>query len=178
MQMIILYGPPGVGKLTVARELATRTGYRVLHNHLTVDLVTSLFPFGSPEMWRLVKNFRLDMLAAAAESDLEGVIFTFVYGLGHDDEMMARFIETVESRDGRVTLVLLTADREIVLDRTEHESRAAFGKLRDREIARDLMNRETLDAPYPHRPSLVIDNTHLAPAEVADRIANELTSCP
>ena len=39
MKLVILYGPPGVGKLTVGRELAARTGFKLFHNHLTVDLV-------------------------------------------------------------------------------------------------------------------------------------------
>ncbi len=44
MRLVFIYGPPGVGKLTVATALATLTGYRLCHNHLTVNLVTALFP--------------------------------------------------------------------------------------------------------------------------------------
>ncbi|MBD0327065.1 MAG: AAA family ATPase, partial [Pyrinomonadaceae bacterium] len=47
MKLIFLHGLPGVGKLTVARELAKLTGFKVFHNHLAVDLVESLFEFGS-----------------------------------------------------------------------------------------------------------------------------------
>jgi broad-specificity NMP kinase len=47
MRLIFLYGLPGVGKLTVARELAEFTGFKVFHNHLTVDLVGSVFDFGT-----------------------------------------------------------------------------------------------------------------------------------
>jgi len=47
-QVIFLFGRPGVGKLTVGELLSVETGYRLLHNHAVVDLVTSLFSFGSP----------------------------------------------------------------------------------------------------------------------------------
>ena len=47
MKLIFLHGLPGVGKLTVARQLAALTGFKLFHNHLTVDLVTSVFEFGS-----------------------------------------------------------------------------------------------------------------------------------
>ncbi len=35
--LVYLYGPPAVGKLTVATELQRLTGFRLFHNHLTVD---------------------------------------------------------------------------------------------------------------------------------------------
>jgi tRNA uridine 5-carbamoylmethylation protein Kti12 len=47
MKLVFLHGAPAVGKLTVARELSALTGFRLFHNHLTVDLATSLFTFGS-----------------------------------------------------------------------------------------------------------------------------------
>ena len=39
MTLVFIYGPPGVGKLTTARALAELTGFRVFHDHLTVNLV-------------------------------------------------------------------------------------------------------------------------------------------
>lgn len=45
-RMIFLYGPPAVGKLTVANLVSERTGFRVLHNHLTIDAITPVFAFG------------------------------------------------------------------------------------------------------------------------------------
>ena len=41
----MLYGPPAVGKLSVAQALAARTGFRVLHNHLLINLASALFEF-------------------------------------------------------------------------------------------------------------------------------------
>ena len=47
MRLIFIYGMPATGKLTVARELARITGFNVFHNHLVVDLLLSIFEFGS-----------------------------------------------------------------------------------------------------------------------------------
>ena len=46
MRLVVLYGPPGVGKLTVGTELSELTGFKLFHNHLTVNLVTSVIHSG------------------------------------------------------------------------------------------------------------------------------------
>lgn len=48
--VIILYGPPGVGKLTVANELIKATSdFKLFHVHMLADLVSSLFATGKRE---------------------------------------------------------------------------------------------------------------------------------
>ena len=59
MKLIFLYGAPGTGKLTVARELAALTGYRLFHNHLTVDLAKAIFDFGTPDYLEYVRFLRV-----------------------------------------------------------------------------------------------------------------------
>ncbi len=175
MELVILYGAPGVGKLTVANALAERTGYKVFHNHLTTDLVTSLFPFGSADAVRLIMAFRVEMLEEAARAGLPGVIHTFVYAAGEDDDLMQRLIDAVEPHRGKVTLVLLTCAPDTLLERVALESRARFGKLRAPEILRRLLAEHRLADPFPRRPSLVIDNTHRSAEDVAGEIAAALT---
>ena len=44
VKLVFLHGLPGVGKLTVARELAQLTGYKLFHTTTSaVDLVGSVF---------------------------------------------------------------------------------------------------------------------------------------
>jgi broad-specificity NMP kinase len=73
MKLIIIHGAPGVGKLTVARELSRETGYKLFHNHLTVDLVCSMFDFDSEQAIRLSDRFRLEMFEEAARAEIPGV---------------------------------------------------------------------------------------------------------
>ena len=58
MTLVVLFGPPAVGKMTVGLELQQLTGLRLFHNHMTVDLVLQFFPFGEPPFRRLVSEFR------------------------------------------------------------------------------------------------------------------------
>ena len=51
MKLIIIYGPPAAGKLTVANAIAERTGIKVFHNHLSIDCVKPVIEFGTPAFW-------------------------------------------------------------------------------------------------------------------------------
>ena len=49
--------PVASGNLTIAREIAEQTGFALFHNHLVVDSVDAVFPFGSELFARLRKLF-------------------------------------------------------------------------------------------------------------------------
>jgi len=58
MRLVFLFGLPGSGKLTVAREPSALTGWKLFHNHLTVDLLLAVFPFGCKEFIELREQIR------------------------------------------------------------------------------------------------------------------------
>jgi hypothetical protein len=70
--LLVITGPPAVGKMTVGLEVAKLTGFRVFHNHLTIDPVLRFFAFGTPPFDRLVGAWRQQLLAEVAASDLPG----------------------------------------------------------------------------------------------------------
>ena len=65
--------------MTVGQELAKRTGLKLFHNHMTIDLVANFFDYSSREGKRLVSLFRQEIFQAVASSDLPGLIFTYVW---------------------------------------------------------------------------------------------------
>ncbi|GAB3925325.1 hypothetical protein GCM10027613_38040 [Microlunatus endophyticus] len=76
MNLIFLHGPAAAGKLTTARALEARLGYPVFHNHLTVNLLTTVFPFGSEPFVRLREQIWLSVITDAARIG-RSLIFTF-----------------------------------------------------------------------------------------------------
>ena len=99
MKLIFLHGAPAVGKLSVARELATLTGFRLFHNHLTVDLVGSLFPFGSEPFVNLREQIWLVAFQEAARNDVS-LIFTFNPERTVRESFIPETIKAVESAGG------------------------------------------------------------------------------
>jgi len=76
VRLVFLHGPAASGKLTVAKELAALTGLSLFHNHLVVDALLAVFPFGSPGFVELRERMWLDVFAAAAAEN-RSLIFTF-----------------------------------------------------------------------------------------------------
>src|SRR5437773_10424314 len=91
MKLVFIYGPPACGKLTVATELAKLTGFRLFHNHVSIQFVQSLFEFGTRPFWRLTDKYRTEMMEEAAKEGVD-TIFTFVYGKTTDDPFVRRII--------------------------------------------------------------------------------------
>ena len=174
MKLIFLYGLPGVGKLTVARELAKLTGFRIFHNHLAVDLVESVFEFGSLPFVELREKIWLDVFSRAVVTNLSGLIFTFA----PDRTVRSGFIEgtreVVESSGGEVLFVELTCSTEELGRRIEHPSRERFGKLNSAARFRELKEAGAFVDPGIPTERLVVDTTELSPSDAASKIVGGL----
>lgn len=180
MKLIIIFGPQAVGKMTVGQELEKITDLRLFHNHMTIELVVKFFDYSTDVAKRLVALFREEMFKAVAESDLEGMIFTYVWGFDLESEWayIDKVCEIFESRGGEVCFVELEANIEERLKRNTHPNRLEHkASKRDTEASKKRL----LDAYETYRVNshpgeitreayLRIDNTDVPAQEVARRI--------
>ncbi len=171
MNLVFIYGPPASGKLTVAKGLARLTVYKLFHNHLTVDLVTSIFPFGTEEATVLSAKFRLELFEAAAKAQTPGLIFTYVYAKGDDDAFVNQVVSSVEKYGGQVYFVQLTCGKESLRRRLKHQSRKGFSKIKKISTLNKLFSKYELFSKVPGHESLLIDTERLKPNEAAKKIA-------
>ena len=171
MRLVYLYGPPGVGKLTVGRELVTLTGFKLLHNHLTVNLVKSIFPFNSEPYIRLMRQFRRDMVAEAVRSGVDLVVTGVYIGTDEQHAAIQRIVEPAYAGGAAVLYVQLVCDRETWLARIVDVSRRAEDKLMDPVRAVAIFQGNDPFSAMPVEPTLQLDTTYLPPVEAAARIA-------
>ena len=174
VKLIFLHGLPGVGKLTVARELAQLSGFKVFHNHLAVDLAESVFEFGSQPFVELREKIWLEVFSRAVAARLKGLIFTFAF----DRSVRASFIEDtrriIESCGGEVLFVELRCSTEELERRIEDPSRQAFGKLNSVERFRELEEAGAFVDPGIPKDRLIVDTTELSSTDAARLIARQL----
>ncbi len=170
MKLMVIYGPPGVGKLTVANELSKITGYKVLHNHLVIDLVESVFDRSDERFWRLIDEYRINLVGLAAQSGLKGMILTSVNIKGKDDEFIKNLIQIMEKNSGEIHFVRLRCDMSEMKRRLADESRRAYGKLRDVRILDEFISKNEVLGSIGFVESLSIDNTNISGKDAAEKI--------
>ena len=137
MKLVFIYGQAGVGKLTVGRELAERSGMALFHNHLIVDAVGAVFPFGSPAFVRLRERFWLDVFTEAATAG-RSLIFTFAPESTVASDFPHRTRALIQAAGGETYFIRLTAPEGVQERRINASTRAAFKKLRSIDLLRRL----------------------------------------
>ncbi|MEZ4773293.1 MAG: AAA family ATPase [Bacteroidia bacterium] len=183
MKLVIIAGPPAVGKMTVGQELEKLTGLKLFHNHMSLELVNKFFDFGTPHLTRLDKEIRFSIFREIARSDLPGLIFTMVWAfdMKEDEEYINEMIAVFADRNPEVFIVELSADLDVRLIRNRHPHRLSHKESKNNlEMSeRSLLHSEqeyrmfSLEGEFPDKRIFKIDNTHIAPEEVAQMIQRE-----
>jgi hypothetical protein len=188
VRLLVIFGPPSVGKMTVGRAVAARSGFRLFHNHAVLEPLLEVFDYGTPPFMRLLGELRRRIISEAAASGTD-LVLTFVWGLELEDDarQVADYIRPYVEAGAAVSFVELYADlgTRLKRNRTEHRLAEKRSK-RDvswsdenvREWERHVMNTGPGDpaAPTPgerlleaHR-HLRLDNTGLSADRAAERI--------
>lgn len=170
--VVMLHGPAACGKLTIARELASMTGFGLFHNHLTVDLLLALFPFGSPEFIRHRERIWLDLIGDTVRTG-RSVIFTFhpERTVGQDFPEILR--NQVAEAGGRTAFVEIRCSKEAIHRRIDAESRRTMHKLVSTEFYERLERDGAFDFP-PISSEFAVDSTINTPSQSAKAIVSAL----
>lgn len=173
MLLLVLYGPPAAGKLTVARHIAEKTGFKVFHNHVSIDVAEKFFERGTTGFNAITQGIRKLVFEEAAKANLN-LIFTVVYAYPIDNEDMRWMTRTIETWGGEVKFVQLVAGKETLHERVEAPSRKSYGKITDRELLESILGQWDVFTPYPEREGLTFDTSTQSAEEIAEEIIRRL----
>lgn len=171
--VVVLHGPAASGKMTIGTELAKLTDFKFFHNHLVIDALLALFPYGSPNF---VKHRTAIWLETMHDAVAEGssLIFTFMGERSKPLDFIQRLQEGVESAGGKVHFVRVACPEAAQEQRMDSASRKQHGKLSSFAFYKQLLEEGKLDYPEPPADQTV-DSSSLSPAEAAQAIASRLT---
>ena len=167
-RLVFVYGPPAVGKLTVASLLADRTGFNLSHNHAIIDAVLPVFGYGTNPFRELVNGFREQIIATAARERLD-LVMTFGY-VAEEEALVARYVELAETNGGTVLFVQLSAKPETLAHRVTLPSRHHYGKLMDPGPLRETLAKWDFTATVPFEPNFAIDTDEHDPKAAVEAI--------
>ena len=174
MRLIFIYGMPATGKLTVARELARITGFNVFHNHLAVDLLLSIFEFGSKPFVELREEIWLSVFRQAAEHEVPGLIFTFAPEATVRPSFISSTVKTIADSCGALDFVELTCPVAELKRRISDPARLQYKKLSSVALFEQLHADGTFTGFAMPEPRVSIDTSTCSPARAALEIARAL----
>lgn len=177
MSLIIITGPPAVGKMTVGLELEKLTGMKLFHNHMSIDIASKFFPPESNSFGRIIGTIRRVVMEEVANSKLKGLIFTYVWDFkdARDAAAIQRCVEIFAAHGRQTYYVELEADVAVREQRNVSELRLHHKpSKRDLEASHAQLQRleknhkvnstnELSDRDYYLR----INNTNMPPEEAA-----------
>lgn len=176
--IVYLIGHYGVGKLTIARSLCTKTDARLFDNHLANNVIFSLIRADGktplPErVWDMIDVIRDQALLAIEELTPPEASFVLTNCLLESDPMDRAAYEQVEgvaARRGSVFVpVALHATEAAYAERIPAADRAERLKHTDVEsAAHRRRTTELLRIDHPNR--LDLDTTHISPDDAARTI--------
>lgn len=169
--------------MTIGQELSKITSFKLLHNHMSIELILNFFEHESPKFHLLNDEFRIRIMEEVASSDLPGLIFTYVWGFDSDEdkEYIRKKSEIFRKNGGTTFYVELYCELEERLRRNRTDSRISEKPSKqDKELSEKRLLRmegkykmNTDDDFYYTENYIKIDNTKLSAIEVAEKIKKE-----
>ncbi len=188
VRLVVIFGPPSVGKMTVGRAVTRQSGFRLFHNHAVLEPLLEVFDYGTPPFVRLLGEFRRRTIAEAAASGTDLVLtFAWALELEEDARELCDYLRPYVEAGAQVSFVELYADLETRLLRNRTELRLAEKRSKRevdwsddnlRELDQHVLNTGLVEgaAPTPgermlarHR-HLRLDNTDVPADDVARQI--------
>lgn len=159
MKLLIIFGPPAVGKMTVGHELEKITGLKLFHNHMSIELVVPFFDFGTKSFNRLVTLFRKEIFKEVANSNLKGIIFTFVWDFNLPSEK--KYLNNIERIFKKVNAKIYYVELETNLSERLKRNKTAH-RLDHKPTKRDVEKSEfhLLEDEKKHRMNSEKNEVH------------------
>ena len=182
-KFIMIVGPQAVGKMTVAQELSKLSGYKLLYNHMTIELVRLIFDYDNDIYGKVNSKIRKIIFNEFAKSCEKGIIFTACLDFGKGlKKQLKEFYKWIENYDDVYVVELgASLDERIKRNKTENRLNYKASKRNIEWSENDLLASLTLhkynstgnQGEMLFKNFIKIDNTDLDAKTVATMIAQK-----
>lgn len=180
-KFVVILGPQAVGKMTVGQELSKITGYKLFHNHMTIELVRLIFDYDKEVYTKMNKLLRDEILTEFSKSNEKGIILTYCFDFNqeeHEKERIYNWMKLFE--DSYVVELETTLEERLRRNETENRLKHKASKRNSEWTKKDILkslekhklNSDKGQGEKLFKNYLRIDNTNLS-AEDAAKIIKE-----
>lgn len=182
--IVYINGWPGVGKLTVARELGAKLGAgrtRLVHNHLLIDPAGAVLPRSSAGYQPLRRALRAAVFGSLATApdtfDFIYVFTDFQSSDGLGSAVAQEYADAARARGCVFVPIIMTCSvrQNVIRAGGSDRIRDGHGKLTDLNLIMDMRTQEgTGIASFGGDSELELDVTDIKPEEAAKIIAEHV----
>ncbi len=171
MKLVIIYGPPATGKMTIAKELAKITNARYFPHNLIFELIMPVITedINDDDLWDLYENIKIEIIKIAKKKD-NSLILTEIYSNPLSNGRFRDFIRKLKKFKINYSFVKLKCSSDELLRRVVSQSRKNTKKVNTKNVLKKIMKKGNLNSEIPFVKNLVIDNTQLSVKEVVKEI--------
>jgi cytidylate kinase len=183
--LIVIFGPQASGKMTIAQKLAKGTGYGLIHSHMIIDIMDSMFGYGT-KAFHQGRIDATDYLIRSSFSNNMSLILTRTFNFADkNDHTYLEMLKGV-ARDHAVSLYLVELDSNLSVrlyrNRTENRLKYKPSK-HDIELSEQRLIETSKSFIYsiPENRKkglhyIYIENSFIEVEEVSDIILEYVTS--
>ena len=172
MELYVIYGLPGVGKLAVAKELSRlRPGHGLFHIHMLADMLEPLFGFDGRGFIELRNRIWPMVVEQTIAEGCPGLIATFVFERSVPENMVSDVRDRVIENGGKVRFVHLVCERAENERRLASPERTRLKKITSVNTFNRILSSGHFTTPSSLGDTLTLDTTRLSATQAADHIA-------
>lgn len=179
-KFVVIIGPQAVGKMTVGQELSKLIGYKLLYNHMTIEMVRLIFDYDKSAYGRMNQLIRYEIFKEFSKSNEKGIIFTGCFDFGKDfEEEKEETDKWMELFEESYVIELETTleerlKRNKTANRLEHKASKRDLEWSENELLKSLekhrLNSVEGEGEKIFKNYMKINNTNISAEEVAKMI--------
>ena len=170
LHLIVVHGPPGIGKDAIAGRLATRLAYRYLNYHRMMEELGAVFGWATPPYLHVRDAVVRAVQEAILATEWPGLVWTTIFEPTLDVEGWNELFAKVD----RALVVDLRASATEHARRLASDGRRAAGKGAKAADIAPLVDDGTFAVPAVTAPVFVLDTTDLTANQAVDAIMRRI----
>ncbi len=174
MKFTMIYGPSGVGKESVARELAKRNNWRLFPQHLAFDISCAVLGFGNDGFEAYQRNICFDAFQKLIDDNVDGIVFTYCYVHPASNFFVDGLFELLKRSDINPNFIRLSCAYDEHVNRVINEGRRNTNKIQSKEYLDEYLARFDFSTDIPNVETIHIDNTGMTVKATAEEIEHHL----